>query len=171
LGDFEVWFLADYENPLPDLDWQGNPSSTKSDLVVLTKGSPEDELPTGSILVERPFTNARRVRIKTSFYWPPHPTGPIAGYTAPLEKWVGTTITGLTAQAINLTGYFSQTYRPGHHNFTEEFLFEPGLEPGLPVAVLDELRAQNIRMIYFYTSGGPSDILRAVGFDGSIRDL
>ena len=171
LGDFEVWFQAEYEIPLPDLDWRGELAPTTVDLVKLTKGSPEDELPTGSIVVERPFRNARGVRIKTSSYWPPHPTGPIAGYTAPLEKWVGTTISGLTTQAINLTGYFSQTYRPGHHNFTEEFLFEPVLEPGLPVAILDELRAQNIRMIYFYTSGGPSDILRAVGFDGSIRDL
>ncbi|MFP6875625.1 MAG: PEP/pyruvate-binding domain-containing protein [Roseibacillus sp.] len=171
LGDFDVWFLADYENPLPDLDWRGELAPTTVDVVRLIKGSPEDELPTGSILVERPFTNARRVRIKTSFYWPPHPTGPIAGYTAPLEKWVGTTITGLTTQTITLTGYFSQTYRPGHHNFTEEFLFEPGLEPGIPQSILDELQAQNIRMIYFYAGGGPSNVLRAVGFDGSIRDL
>ena len=56
------------------------------------------------------------------------------------------------------------------HNFVRPG-FEPQLDPGTPAAILDELRAQNIRMIYFFTGGGPNDALRAVGFDGSIRDL
>ena len=40
------------------------------------------------------------VAIETSFYWPPHPTGPVAGYTAPLVRWVQTTITGLTTDKL-----------------------------------------------------------------------
>ena len=70
------------------------------------------------------------VSITTSFYWPPHPTGPVAGYTAPLSRWDKTVIEGLTSEPIVLRGYYSQTYLPGHHNFWESFIFEPRLEEG-----------------------------------------
>ncbi len=126
VGDFLSSFTANYEIPLPTLDHQGKPTTTSAEGALLIPGSPDDPLPAGSILVERAFTKENLVSIETSFYWPPRPTGIIIGYTAPLEKWVGTTITGLTTQPIELTGYFSQTYLPGHHNFGEEFLFEPG---------------------------------------------
>jgi hypothetical protein len=170
-GDFRIEFWANYEIPLPAIDYQGKLTGVGSELVILTPGAPDDPLPTGSIPVRRTFTNPNEIGIESSFYWPPNPSGPIAGYTAPLEKWIGTTITGLTTQPIVLTGYFSQTYRPGHHNFTEEFLFEPGLEAGISAAILSELQALNIRMIYFHTSGDPSDVIKAIGFDGSLRDL
>ncbi len=68
-------------------------------------------------------------------------------------------------------GYYSQTYRPEHHNFSEHFLFEPALEPGMPATTLSELQAQNIRYIYTYASGGPTEKIVAVGFDGSTRQL
>ena len=87
------------------------------------------------------------VTIETSFYWPPHPTGPTAGYTAPLIRWVQTTITGLASEPFTLTGEYAQTYVPGHHNFFEWFLFEPRLEPGLSQETLDELRASDIDLI------------------------
>ena len=32
--------------------------------------------------------------------------------------------------------YSMQAYRPGHHNFTEDFLFEPGLDPGVSKAII-----------------------------------
>jgi hypothetical protein len=171
LGDFVLWFQAGYETALLSLDWQGEIVFTRSDFVVLTPGSPDDPLPVGAIPVRRQFATKDRVSIDTNFYWPPAPTGVVAGYTAPLEQWIGTTISGLTSQPIQLHGYFSQTYRPGHHNFTEEFLFEPQLEPGLPDALRAELEAKNIRMIYFSTSGGPLDAIKAIGFDQTVRDL
>lgn len=170
-GDVSVDYRAHYRAGVLGLDFNGRPTTTRMDFVRLVPGSPDDPLPAGSILVERRFTNARRVGITSRFYWPPAPTGPTAGYTAPLEKWVGTTISGLTSRPLVLKNYFSQTYRPGHHNFTEEFLFEPRLEPGLSEDLRDELEARNIRLIYFFTSGGPNDVLRAVGFDGRVRDL
>ncbi|HVK67791.1 MAG TPA: hypothetical protein VM694_25200, partial [Polyangium sp.] len=49
---------------------------------------------------------------------------------------------------IVLKGHFSQTYRPQHHNFSEDFLFEPALEEGLPANVIAELTAKGIRQIY-----------------------
>ena len=66
---------------------------------------------------------------------------------------VSTTITGYTTTPIELTGYYSQTYRPEHHNVTEHFLFEPRLEPGISQTILDELEAKNIRLIHMYLKG------------------
>ena len=110
------------------------------------------------------------MEVDVEFFWPPAPTGAVAGYTAPLEKWERTTITGLTTTPITLEGYFSQTYRPGHHNFTEEFLFEPRLEEGIPAALVAELEAQNIRQIYV-SLGFISPVIKILGADGKFRDL
>ena len=169
IGDFRIEFWAKYSIALPDINWQGNRPTT-SEFALLIPGSINDPLPNGAILKNRVFSTRGGIGVDSSFYWPPYPTGPTAGYTAPLEKWVGTTITGLTPNPINLTGYFSQTYRPGHHNFTEDFLFEPGLDPGVSEATLSALEAKNIRMIFFRFPGGPGSI-KAVGFDGLIWDL
>ena len=170
VGDLSPIFKARYELPLPDLEI-GRPTTTRAEEAWLEPGSPDDPLPAGSTLVERSFTNQNQISIETAYYWPPTPPGALGGYTAPLEKWVGTTITGLTTQPIDLADYFSQSYRPGHHNFEEEFLFEPALEPGIASSILGELREKNIRMIYFIHTGGLFDSIKAVGFDGVIRDL
>ncbi len=63
-----------------------------------------------------------------------------------------TRIEGLTSEPIVLTGYFSQSVGGGLHLCPKNFLFEPGLEPGIPQKTLDELRAKNIQLIY-YTTG------------------
>jgi hypothetical protein len=102
-----------------------------------------------SSLQQRVFTT-NHFRIEISFYWPKPLLGYVAGYTAPLVRFEETRITGLTSQPLVLRGYYSQTYRPGHHNFTEEFVFEPRLEPGLAPALLEELRQANIQAIYVH---------------------
>jgi hypothetical protein len=94
--------------------------------------------------------SGKTVTVQTSYYWPPPPQGVVAGYTAPLVQFVETRISGLTTNAIVLRDYFSQTYRPGHHNFNEEFIFEPRLEPGIPQATLNELNAANIQLLYVH---------------------
>jgi len=50
--------------------------------------------------------------------------------TASLAKWDKTTIEGLTSEPLILRGEASQTMSPGHHNFYEEFLFEPRSKKG-----------------------------------------
>ena len=128
-----------------DLDWgwDGEPASTTTDQVsLISSRSPDPD----DLLQPRKMSDAG-VTIETSYYWPPHPTGPTAGYTAPLVRWVQTTITGLTTLPFTLMGDYSQTYEPGHHNFYETFLFEPRLEPGLSQGTLDELRAQGVDLI------------------------
>jgi hypothetical protein len=91
------------------------------------------------------------VTIQTQFYWPPPPSGPTAGYTAPLIRWVGTTLTGLISTPILLQNSYAQTYLPGHHNFWETFLFEPSLDPGVPPEVLIELQNRGIGRIMVST--------------------
>ncbi len=66
-------------------------------------------------------------------------------------QFESTRIEGLTTEPIVLTGYFSQSVGSGAHLCPKNFLFEPALEPGISQRTLDELRARNIRMIYFTT--------------------
>ena len=102
--------------------------------------------------------------ITTQFYWPPEPAGMAAGYTAPLARWLETRIYGYTSSPIILHSPYSQTYRPEHHNFSEHFLFEPRLEPGISPAILQELASRNIRLIYAYRPSGGSPTFATYGF-------
>ena len=66
--------------------------------------------------------SANGISIHTTFYYPAPPPGQSdwvadAGATAPLKRWGRTTIQGLTTEPIILEGYYSQTYRPEHHNY------------------------------------------------------
>jgi len=120
----------------------------------------------GALFQERRFTNPEGVTVTTSFYWPPLPTGPTAGYTAPLARWHKTVIQGVTSEPIVLQGEYSQTYRPGHHNFFEQFLFEPRLEPDMDPQILEELAGKHICRIYYVSHlDGPSSRIMTLGFD------
>jgi hypothetical protein len=67
-----------------------------------------------------------------------------------------------------LHGYFSQTYRPEHHNFGENFIFDPHLEEGLDPAILAEWDARGIQAL-FKRSNVSS--LQALTPDGRVVDL
>jgi len=152
LSDLSYGLDVEYDEPVLDWDWTGAVTGTKSDRVELSVpllADPDDILQTRRV-------EGGTVTVETTFYWPPHPTGPTAGYTAPLVRWVETTISGLTSEPFTLTGEYAQTYVPGHHNFFEWFLFDPSLEPGLSQETLDELRA-----------AGVDWILATTGFNGS----
>jgi hypothetical protein len=93
------------------------------------------------------------ILIHSSFYYPPLPEGLTqwelgGGNTAPLKRWEQTTIEGLTTEPIVLKGYYSQTFRPEHHNLVEHFLFEPRLEPGISPDIVNQLQDQGIRFIH-----------------------
>ncbi len=118
---------VEYERPVLQWNWEG-PVMTKRDEVRLC---PVFEPSSEDLLQNRRFEEPNGVTIEVSFYWPPYPKGPTAGYTAPLARWVETRISGYTSEPIVLRGEYSQTYRPEHHNFAEHFLFEPQVEPGL----------------------------------------
>jgi hypothetical protein len=160
LRDME-WLTLGVEYNEPVLTWEyTGPNTTTTDLICLR---PCLEPEVGDLLQHRSFAEPKGVSISTTFYWPPDP-GAAAGYTAPLSRWVETVIEGYTSGPIILHGWYSQTYRPEHHNFGEHFMFEPRLEPGISQQILDELRAQDIRLIHFYYEFG-SGGFRTFGFE------
>jgi hypothetical protein len=151
---------------MPKVLGNQTPTTTTNELVVL---EPCPVLKPGSMLREKTLSKSN-VTVQTSYYWPLGPTAS-GGYTAPLVRFVETRITGLTTQPIVLTNHFSQTYRPGHHNFTEDFIFEPRLEPGLSPATLAELTAANIQLIHVWWGGGNITVINVLGFNQTIRRL
>lgn len=166
-----IYLGADYPSPVLDfsMGWQGaDPATTRQDVVRLVAGHPDDPPQEGSLLQTRSGVRGK-VALQTQFYWPPNPTGPTAGYTAPLEKWVATTITGLTTTPLVLQGYYSQTYRPGHHNFSESFVFEPALEEDISPAQIAQLDAAGVRQIFWYV-GGNSAVIKLISAEGIVRD-
>ncbi|MBN1507024.1 MAG: hypothetical protein JW955_09265 [Sedimentisphaerales bacterium] len=163
---------VDYEKPVTSWTQRSLQSSAASGLSVTMTNRvylwPRQNPSDGDILQERSFTSGG-ISIHASFYYPPPPGGfgswELA--TAPLLRWKQTVIAGLTDDPIVLEGYYSQTYRPEHHNQIENFLFEPRLEPGISAAILDQLNERNIRFIHLTcdnTGGGQSQIA-IYGFD------
>lgn len=159
LGRF-LELQADYAKPEPAWEWPG-PTTTFNDAVRLAPCMPERS---GDLFQERVVEDGRDAVVTTRFYWPPPPDGPSAGYTAPLARWDHTVIEGLTSAPVVLTSDFAQTYRPEHHNFSEHFLFEPGLDPDVPAHLLDELRDRNIRLIHVFHDNFGTSTMTTYGF-------
>ena len=124
----------------------------------------------GDLPQERVFKGPNGLTIRTSFFWPAPPEGPSAGYTAPLARWTETIIEGLTSEPVVLRSDFSQTYAPFHHNFVEDYIFDPWLEGGLPAARKEELVAANVRWIHVVDDRSTSRIT-VLGLDGTFRVL
>jgi len=113
------------------------------------------------------------ITVRTGYYFPARKNG-WSDRTAPLLRWEQTTVEGLTSEPILLTGMFSQTYRPEHHNLIENFLFEPRLEPDISQTILDELAQADIRWILVtldkrsHTAGGSQSAIRTYGYDSLV---
>jgi hypothetical protein len=165
LDDGVLMLKAVYKTPQPTINWEGA-QTTLEDEVRLQPAT----LPGADSLRQQRDLADGALAVHTEFYWPPNPSGPTAGYTAPLQAWVQTTITGLASQPIQLAADAAQTYHPGHHNFSEEFLFDPGLDPAVPAAVKAELADQNIRALYISTGSGKPQFL-SWGFDNQLREI
>jgi hypothetical protein len=160
---------ADFDSSVPFLDFDGSVGLRREETVVLHACLDQRPLTGLHLMQERSFSRGA-ASVGTTFYWPPFPTGAVAGYTAPLDRWVATTIAGVVSEPIGLDGYFSQTYRPGHHNFTESFVFDPNLEEGVDPTILAEWRAKGIRAVV-QPMGFDSPVLLALTTDGDLVDL
>jgi hypothetical protein len=137
-----------YANPQVYIDYDGTLASRNEEFVRLSPCqtyAPQDLLPQ-----QRSAQGQDGLAVTTDFYWPPSPKGPTAGYTAPAVAFVQTTLTGLTTQPLVLTDQWAQTYHPQHHNFAEEFLFEPALDPAVTPAQLAELEAAGVRAVVVF---------------------
>jgi hypothetical protein len=174
LEDFQWLALhVEYDEPVVTIDGTGPTTTTTESIRLCPCPQPQQ----GDIFQQRVFPGPNDVwlgpgdiNITTRFYWPPAPAGPIAGYTAPLVRWVETVIEGLTSEPIVLHDWYSQTYHPWHHNFDEDFIFEPGLEPGLSADLLEELREKDIRFLCIYPNPDPNSpydsyVIEPYGFD------
>lgn len=150
---------VDHVLPVPSWTYEGPDTTLTDDGQLLPSFGEQfgDSLQTRNLV-------GTKVAVNTQFYWPPEPAGMAAGYTAPLARWLETRITGYTSSPIVLHSPYSQTYRPEHHNFSEHFLFEPRLEPGISPAILQELASRNIRLIYAYRPSSGSPTFATYGF-------
>ena len=173
LEDLRVTVSADYASPQPEFVWNNELrevvlGTTKSDRMRLSVDRMSAPLTPRSALQTR-SVEEDGISVQTKFFWPPPPVGATAGYTAHAEQWDETVIEGLTDEPIVLTGFWSQTYLPGHHNFSETFFFEPRLEDGLPPSTLDQLREKDVAIIIveFGLFGGAT--IRYIGLDGKLR--
>lgn len=144
--DLAYLLEARHEAAVPFLDYPAQPATRHDDVVWLVPCRDEGEPEAGEIPVRRQFSVAG-LAFDIGFHWPPEPGGIVAGYTAPLVRWTGTEISGAALPAVTLQGYFPQTYRPGHHNFTETFVFEPRLEDGIAPAVRQAWEEAGLRAV------------------------
>jgi len=157
-----------YDTPVTTMDWMGMNTTTTQEFVTLTPCIHDVPVEARDVPVTRTATGARGVSVTIRFFHPSAPTGATAGYTAPLRAWDHTTLAGFSTEPMELRGYWSQTYRPGHHNFSEEFIFEPRLEPDISAAALQELATSNVISIYVSLGSAVADI-RVMGADGTWR--
>jgi hypothetical protein len=168
--DLQKSVMVTYATPVPVLDNQAQIITRTNETVRLV---PCRQLHPGAILREQTLmgtntANGQRVTVQTSYYWP-KPPGAAAGYTAPLVSFVETRITGLTTNEIVLHDYYSQTYHPGHHNFNEEFIFEPRLDPGVPAVTVQELNAAKIQFLHIHRRLSGRAEFTILGTDGVLR--
>ena len=174
VGELPVYLEANYSKPLENLsiDWQtGKPTykSVKTEEIQLSAFDPNETISPDDLPQDRLVEGKDGKKIEIEFFWPPHPTGPTAGYTAPLKAWKQTTITGLLDEPLVLKGWFSQTYAPGHHNFWEEFIFEPSMEEGISEELLAEMEEADVKQIYLFIERWRSANAMIIGFDGKAR--
>lgn len=165
--DLGYMLEAELDTPVPFIDFDGSVAQRSLEATLLHRCG--DDVPVNGeyLLQERDFSDSG-VTLETGFYWAPFPSGAVAGYTAPLDRWTETTITGVSAQSVALQGYFSQTYRPGHHNFSEDFLFDPFLEPDIDPAILAAWEGLGIRAVMSLMT---TPEMMALTTDGQLVDL
>ncbi len=162
-----VELAVTHPEDVPELDWMGAPSTRREDFARLVAGCPEDRGPRpGDVPVERAIELGGGRRLELRFWWPAPPRGITAGYTAPLARWGDSRLVGFGEDAA-LGGPWSLTYRPGHHNFSESFVIEPTLEPGLPATTRAALEAADVRVLHVDT--GSQTPVYAIGADGRLR--
>jgi hypothetical protein len=160
-----------YARPQPQFDaFTGLIGSTRSDsisLIELSPYNPADPQP--------PFTTRRYSVEKKGaslnfhfFEGLPLYQGEIPWIlkTYPFDRWLSpTTGYGASLPAFTTDSYFARTVQPGHHNFYENILIEPALDPTTSEKTRAALTAANIRQIFTYKD------LAGVSWDGKTQDI
>jgi hypothetical protein len=166
LLDGSVSLEATYDLPQPELTWEGPSTVTNETVRLVPLRRPPGP---GTLPQSRTLSRTGGLRVETRFLWPPEPQGPTAGYTAPNLGFVETRIIGLTSEPLILRSGVAQTYSAGHHNFSETFLFEPALDPGVSAAQRAELEAAGIRQLVAEKGFFEGSLFWVVGPEGKLR--
>lgn len=167
ISDYAASLSAVFATPVPDISLNG----------VLTWRTDADVC----LVLDRPVAtndpiyavgvNKGSRSIGGSFYTPYYAQFLIIK-TIPLLKWIGASVSGFTSQTIPLADYYALTFRARHHNFNNDFIVEPRLEPLLSPSQRAELASQNIKLLYGYSDDfGPSGRLFILGFDNTVREV
>ncbi|HZO52012.1 MAG TPA: PEP/pyruvate-binding domain-containing protein, partial [Bryobacteraceae bacterium] len=166
LTDYRLTMAVRYGQPVFDLDSTGNRITVTNDGVCL-------EVPRTVGLADPPrsahFDGTNGFSILAE-YWTPNLSSAGIIKTIPLLAWNRTHITGLTSQPLILTNYYSQSFRPGHHNFYEDYVFEPRLDSNVTPQQQSELAAANVRLLVFRYDP-PTSVVWALGLDDTVRQL
>jgi hypothetical protein len=143
LGDFRIDIEVACDEPVC-IDLNDVRTDEPESLILYQPWQPTAQDPVEECALDDPNTGVSiSVRFYSRWSW---------DWSSPTSvQFESTRIEGLTTEPIVLTGYFSQSMGGGAHLCPKNFLFEPALEPGISAQILDELRARNIRMIYFTT--------------------
>lgn len=165
--DLDKVLRVKYGSPQISIDAEGAVTKVLEESAPLVRTS---SVTPQSLLQERRFATPAGVTIMASFYWPEPPHAMQGGYTAPAIQWVETRIAGLTSQPMVLRGYYSQTYHPFHHNFVEQFVFEPQLDTNTTTSQLQELKAANVQLLYT-VAGEKTSPIYGLGYDGQVYRL
>ena len=168
LDDVFTTVKVTYPRPIPSLDWNNMPTTTTEETIRLGRCPETNVVSAATPLREHRVDLGSGRELHIRHWWPAPPPGAAAGNTAPLPKGGEPRLTGVTSQPIVMRGYWSQTYRPGHHNFSESYIFEPQLEERIDPAILTELEAANIRLLVV-TVGDAQPVVRVLGTDGRFR--
>jgi hypothetical protein len=159
-----------YDNPQPFFDPAGNVKTVKTEKTRLV---PLSRITTGTLARQRQIHSGSiqiNVDYSLAFLRFGHPgIGIYDTKSYPLVRWNGTTLTGLASEPVRLTGAFSQTYDSIRHNFSETFLFEPGLDPQVSPGLRAELRAANIRRVRVDLGFFEGSTVWIQGWDGKLR--
>jgi hypothetical protein len=170
-SEIRKWLSVRYAVPIP-----GDTNGTTQEEIQLILAPEVNGLKPGSI---DKFGPRPALQFEISFLLGAAGDGPPVGvdpnawgyYPAALSPWAHTTITGLTAKPIVLSGYYSQSAAPTHKNLMSYYFFEPSREANIDPDILKELGEKNIRSIYV-----ERDMFRTrqvdvylQGFDGVFR--
>jgi hypothetical protein len=136
--------------------------------------------PPPSQAVNRTLTNQAGLHITTTYDLASEDC--VGMGTCPLLAFKETRITGLTSEPIVLNGYFSQSYKPIHHDVMEYFIFEPQLDPQVTSEQRQQLADAKVKLLYVECVGFPwyqtsvpwsqtPQTIWAQDFDGNYRIL
>lgn len=172
------WLTVTYATPQPGVDWQEQGVSTASETVQLVACPSLDSLREGT---PETFSNPAGVKFSVAFLSAADESQSLLGvdlnfwgtYPAYYSPWMHSQITGLTAEPLELRGYYSQSAAAGHKYRYAWYVFEPRLEPGLPPKQALELATANIQLIYVSREAWPGGAvsLLVLGLDGKWRKL